>query len=129
VAFLDDIGDFLLGATATGTGFSGILGTLFLSDFPDGPDAATAVVESGGTPPETTMAIDYRRFSVLVRGVENSYQATQLRADQIYTLLHCAALSGTIYCYADQSGPLPLGMDEQGRPLFSLNFRTMRHVA
>lgn len=122
--FLEEIEDELVLQNLVGgdTGWK-----LYKSDLPPQPDKAVAIIESTSLPPETTSAIDYRNFTVLVRGLSDGYVEAQAKAQAIYNGLHAADL-GTkwVYCYAS-SAVLPLGKDETSRPIFSINFRTMRN--
>lgn len=122
----DLLDDLVTYATAEGLAGGATGYTLFASDLPPTPDNAVAFIESTSIAPETTMAIDYRNFTVLVRGATDSYVATQARAHVIYNGLHCAPIGlSWVYCYAF-SAVTSLGKDDSGRPIFSINFRTMR---
>lgn len=121
--FLDDLVEYAVaeGLAGGSTGF-----TLYASDLPPAPDNAVAIFESTSVAPETTMAIDYRNFTVLIRGVVDSYVTTQAQAQAIYNGLHCAPIGLLwVFCYAF-SAVTPLGKDDNGRPIFSINFRSMR---
>lgn len=95
------------------------------------PDRSICVYEAGGMPPEAGQPVDYPKIQIRVRGNEDDYQVVRQKLQDIYNLLHsCDAptvLGPTyVYCYAIQSGPLPLGQDENRRPELVWNFRLMK---
>lgn len=93
---------------------------------PPKPYGVVAILQTGGTAPETTSATIYPTFSVLVRGEPQRYRETREIAEAIFNVLHVSNLgSEYVYCYANSS-PLFLGEDENKCPSYSLNFRTMR---
>lgn len=113
----------------------GTLGTnLFLSTMPESPDALIAVYETSGDRPSFTMgsaatAIDRPSIQVLVRGVRGDYVTARDTAEDIRTLL--GALSNTtlsgvnVMRVEPASWLLPLGDDENARPVISQNFDCM----
>lgn len=95
------------------------------------PDRSLCVYEAGGLPPEAGQPVDYPKFQVRGRGAPDDYLALRQKMQDVYNLLHaCNApvlLGSTyVYCYAMQSGPLPLGQDENRRPSMAWNFRIMK---
>lgn len=103
---------------------------------PDSPDKIITVYETLGRMPETTMDVDYPAFQVQVRAEPRGYAAGRVVAEALYRALQTTSLadedvspaSTYVYCYAVNSGVLPLGNDVRERPEFSMNFRTMRSV-
>lgn len=95
----------------------------------EAPNRAITIAEYPGPAPEETVAIDYPDFQVKVRGGEDDQQAARAKALDIYTFLHGIEIAGFVYIYAKTSGPLTLGQDENRRPAFTLNFRTMKSTA
>lgn len=96
-----------------------------------GGDRAICLYETPGRPPLEAWAIDYPNFQVVVRGKPDDYTAVRNKIQDAYYALHAqeAAIDGAnvVYCYAMQSGPLPLGVDEKRRIRLAWNFRMMRN--
>jgi len=102
------------------------------------PDRQIVIYETlGDLPPETTMDVDYPSFQVQIRGQKFDYPATRTVAFAIYRALQTTSLvdldvsppSYYVYCYATQSGLMHIGNDQNERPEFVLNYRTMRTIA
>ena len=107
--------------------------TIFVNDKPGSPDALIAVLGYAGQPPEWTNTNKYDRPSVqvLIRGAKNAAGAARTLAETIYQDLDGVTnttLSGTFYqrIEAAQSGPTPMGKDENGRIEYVLNFYTSK---
>ncbi len=132
---IDDVLDFLesevLVAGATGW-------TRAASWMPPDPDQIVAVYETPGTAPEqirdgsTEQAYDDVGFQVRIRGAAHGYEAAREQIGKIYRALHGSSLAPAtgdpayLIVHATQSGPMPLGLDENERPGMTWNFRTMR---
>jgi hypothetical protein len=110
-----------------------VVGTIFWNDKPSTPDALIAVFGYAGQPPEWTNTNKYDKPSVqvLIRGAKNAAGAARTLAETIYQDLDgltSITLSGTFYqrIEAAQSGPTPMGKDENGRIEYVLNFYTSK---
>jgi len=124
---LESVGDYL---AAQG---QGTLGTsLFLAVMPETPDALVAVYESSGLSPMETMgasafAIDQPEIQVIVRGARGDYPTVRDKADTIRRLLAAVtetSISGIhIMRIRAEGSVLPMGEDENGRPMVSVNFQ------
>jgi hypothetical protein len=132
---LDDVVAFLeyTGGVGDTGGWSGFKGYL-----PPEPDRAVAVFETPGLEPELEklgsdgVQFDRPGFQVRIRGEKHGYEAARDRMDLIFQLLHGSQIptaSGDpfyLYVHAVQSGPMPMGLDENDRPGMTWNFITMR---
>lgn len=119
------IGDF-----AATTGWS-----IHLTDMPDDdntPDTCILVLDTGGDAPDpdSSKNIGNPTFQVLVRGTKMGYQDTWDKAKEILDGLHGKhneTWNNTRYIHIfAKSDILPLGYDENRRPMFSINFSVMR---
>lgn len=98
-------------------------------------DEAICLYETPGRPPLEAWYIDYVAFQLRVRSAPDGYTAARQKIQDCYLRLHATesalnAASGAgqwVYCYAMQSGPLPLGMDNKRRIGLVWNFRAMRN--
>lgn len=100
-------------------------------------DRCIAIYETGGDPPEEGFAMDYPGFQIRVRGAPNASREARAKLQALFDLLHANEVplnagvsppSATyVYCYAVQSGAIPMGLDERRRPHFVQNYRTMRN--
>lgn len=98
----------------------------YIGEMPDSPDVCSVVTPTGGYNPNYSMnkqtpSISYPTFQIMLR--DSSYDAGYKRAEAII-----AAISGKVssnLCIYQQSDILGLGKDEQGRSLFSINFKVM----
>lgn len=98
------------------------------------PDRSICIYEAGGPPPEAGQPAQYPKIQIRARGTEDDYVAIRQKMQDIFNLLHsCNAPAvlgpGYVYCYAAQSGPLPLGQDENRRPELVWGFRLMTGAA
>lgn len=103
-------------------------GDVFIDqDLPDDPTDAVQIVTRGGLPEDVKLGYDAPQVQVIVRGGADS-RGPQTRARAIYSALHglhaTALPDGTwvVGCAADQSEPVWLGPDQNGRQRYSLNF-------
>ncbi len=119
---IDDVATYLQ-ANSIGT-----LGTnLFEGYMPPNPDASVAVIETAGLKPDIDLPLRDPSFQILIRSTE--YDLGRAVADSIRVLLHnkynLQLVASGIYFYRINlvtEGGL-LGLDENGRNLFSLNFQ------
>lgn len=124
---LEAVGDYL---QAQG---QGTLGTsLFLAVMPESPDALVAVYENSGLSPMETMgsaawAVDQPELQVIARGARGDYPGARNRANTIRGILAAVtetSISGIhIMRIRAEGSVLPMGEDENGRPMVSVNFQ------
>ncbi|MBZ4662770.1 MAG: hypothetical protein JG776_452 [Caloramator sp.] len=118
---LDEIGSYL---EQKGIGVVGE--DVFFAQIPENPDNLIAIFETGGYEPELLFdkAIEYPTFQIWVRGL--GYEETRNRIQEIFKLLN-----GNTDIYplikAMQS-PVSLGLDENNRWEFSVNFKVFKEV-
>lgn len=137
MALLDDVIDFLDSAGLVNDGSDGWQG--FKSYLPPSPDRVLAVFETPGLeaegrkPGTGETPYDSPGFQIRIRGDRFGYEAMRARLQAVFESLHEADLNGVttgspqwLLCRAVQSGPLPLGLDESGRPGATWNFQAIR---
>lgn len=122
MAVIDDIAQHLhnQGIASLGT-------SLFKSYSPESPDNIVAVLDTGGTTPDPELPTKSPTFQVFIRN--KSYVQGRSKLDSVRAALHqrqeqTLINGGTyfIYIFAIAEGG-HLGRDENGRDLFSINFR------
>lgn len=131
MSVLEDLGTY---GAAQGLG---TLGTdIFLGDFPDRPDALSALFEYTGAAPLQLMssqlspgALSFPRIQVRTRAL--TYAAARAKAVDWQRKLHWlgpTTLSGTRYenIRALQSEPFPLRVDANGRQEFAANYEVFK---
>jgi hypothetical protein len=127
VSVLESVGDYLQ-AQGRGT----LATSLFLGVMPDQPDVATCVYEKPGTAPSFTLgtggvAVDRPGLQVIVRAARGDYPGGRDRALLVRSSLAAVVeqtLTGVLFHRIEPEGwVIPLGEDEIGRPMFSLNFQ------
>jgi hypothetical protein len=129
MTILESVGDYLAANN------QGVLGTnLFLAVMPESPDACVTVYENAGNRPTFTMgaapwAIDRPLIQVICRGVRSDYPAARDKAESIRVLLGSVTdqtISGIhIMRMESQGSIIPVGEDENLRPMISINFECM----
>lgn len=85
--------------------------------------------QTGGPPPE--QASDRRwenpTFQILIQGDPLAAEATSDKAEEIMRALDRAStVSGFVDVFAQQSGPLSLGLNERQEPRFAVNVRGLQ---
>lgn len=132
---VNDILDYLEdeGVIGGATGWTGAFGYM-----PPDPDKVIVVFESVGDPPEKAqpgsdeIEYDLPGFQIRGRGAKFGYEALRTKMGEVYRALHGSSLAPAtgepayIDVLAVQSGPLPMGMDNNSRPELTWNFRCMR---
>lgn len=126
---LEAVGDYLAAQS------QGTLGTnLFLAVMPETPDTCVAVYENAGNRPSFTMgsapwAIDRPLIQVICRSTRGDYPAARDKAETIRALLGAVVdqnLSGVNVMRIEVQGSvIPMGEDENQRPMVSVNFECM----
>jgi hypothetical protein len=122
---LDDL------ATRIATAISGTVGTnIFKTKMPVLPDAAVALYETGGLPPEKrfgSAGIEWERPSVKidVRGAPGDYETARTTIQTVFeniAEIETEDLSGTRYYLSDpQQQPFMISVDKQKRPTIGFN--------
>jgi hypothetical protein len=127
MSILDDIATHL--ETGSPTIVGGSTGwTLFKGLMPDSPDQAVALYETGGPPPGQEKGgtrLSEPTFQVRVRAGAHDYSAARTKIQEVFAELDDATISGYIFVFPLNAGPLPLGQDTNERPHLTWNFRTM----
>lgn len=126
---LEAVGDYLHSASV------GVQGTnLFLAVMPETPDVCIAVYENAGNRPHFTMgsnpwAIDRPLIQVICRAARGDYPTARNTAESIRELLGSVAeqtISGLpVMRIEPQGSVIPMGEDENQRPMVSVNFECM----
>jgi hypothetical protein len=126
---LEAVGDYLASASV------GTLGTnLFLAVMPESPDAMVTVYENAGGSPVFTMgtavvAIDRPVIQVICRATRGDYPTARDQAESIRQLLGAVVeqtISGiTVMRIEPQGSVIPMGEDDNLRPMVSVNFECM----
>lgn len=128
-----------LGASIDGLTFApdAAGGNVFVGHMPNAPDAAVAIMPTGGDQQATRAATDLPTFQVLVRGDRFDVDGSYAVARAIYSRLACLD-HVTLDDDGDdevrvvgitplQSDPTPIGRDENDRPEWSQNFSSRIH--
>jgi hypothetical protein len=107
-------------------------GNVFVEHMPSTPDIAVMVKSTGGLPQLTKHPTDLPTVQFLVRGAAHNPRPPWLMALAIYDLFACLDLATldeggddevyVISCTPQQSAPIGIGLDENRRPEYSLNF-------
>jgi len=131
-----DIKDLLNGDTSLGLTFQTDLHVSYLPDDDDTPNLCVAVFDTPGESPEHGVDADSPAENpgvmVMVRGNIREYSEAYMLANDIKNFLkgesnHNFTLNGTKYVGIWSEGnPIPIGYDDEGRPLFTINFRIKR---
>jgi hypothetical protein len=107
--------------------------TIFTNTLPSSPDAVIAIFAYAGQAPERMSCgvLDKPSFQVRVRGAKNGAGAARALIETIFKDLDGLSnitLSGTAYqsITSPQSGPAPMGEDENGRTEYVWNFYTSK---
>jgi hypothetical protein len=99
---------------------------MFLNYLPDNPDNVVAIIDTGGTEPDTYLPTRSPTFQILVRN--SNYDNGKAKLDEIRDLLHQkkgnlgAGDTYFYYIFATAEGG-SIGHDVQNREEFSINFR------
>jgi hypothetical protein len=101
--------------------------TIKVSQYVSTPDQLITINDTGGAPPNPKWRLDFPTFQVQVRGAVNGYAAAwQKMKDCKDVLLGMDAqeVNGDRWDGVLAMGDLvPLGYDEQNRPMLAMNFR------
>jgi hypothetical protein len=123
-----DIIEILVSSTK---GLDLIFGTnLFQTFMPETPNFCVSVNDSGGYDPQSNYVYEKPTIQILVRGKLWGYTAAYAQIKEIHNVLH--DLHGEVWGGSKYIGiwtqgcVLPLGYDNNNRPMLSLNFRIHR---
>lgn len=124
----EDIKDILESSQA---GLTLVYGTdLFRSFEPESPNFCVTIFDTGGYPPQSNYVYEYPTIMIRCRGDVFKYDAAWAQLKEINLVLHDLhgeTWNGTKYIGIWAAGDIiPLGYDENNRPLLSLNFRIHR---
>lgn len=103
---------------------------LFIGELPETPNQCCTIVDTGGY--ETKIGPYYSpTVQMLFRGDVGEYEETYSLAQAVTILLHeySGTPSGSTFYYTgiwSLGDPFFIGVDENERPLFSINFRIQR---
>lgn len=105
----------------------GVGGNVFVErKLPLAPDEAILIRSTGGF---EASPVDQPMFQIVARAPAPQWATAKLRAvyDQLHGKGRFALPNGVyvVFALAVQSGPVPLGQDEQGRWQFASNYRLM----
>lgn len=91
------------------------------------PDRCITAYDSGGKSPNPAWLVDYPTVQIKVRGSENDYVAAVDKTTEVKDALlgiMSQTIGSDIYVSISMIGDRNfLGYDENGRPMFSLNFQ------
>jgi len=121
MSLLDDIGSYLTTNSIVGgaTGW-----TLRKSVITPAPDQTVAILEtSSPNIQQFSTPTGELNFQVLIRGAKHEYDTARTKAEGIFSSLNQATISGYVYVFALTSAPIPLGYDNNLRPMLSWNFK------
>lgn len=90
------------------------------------PTKSAWIIPQPGPEPQRVFGHDHRinqiAIQIMVRGEQNHYLDGRDFAEEIWNTLEGAIPTGYFHFLAEQSGPIPVGLDDNGNPMFSLNF-------
>jgi len=132
---ITDVLDFLVseGVIGGATGWDQFAGYL-----PPDPDQVIVVFETPGLIPairkdgSTELEYDEPGFQIRGRSNKFDYEALRIKMGEVFRSLHGSDLSPAtgdptyVIVRAVQSGPLPLGLDDESRNGMTWNFEAMR---
>jgi hypothetical protein len=104
--------------------------TYYPNSFPvTAPDDCGVVRLTGGSGPTSTLLKP--SFQVLIRSAHP--RTAEAKAWEVFNFLNLktgfdVGLTHVVFCTAQQSTPLFIGEDENGRSLYSVNFNTISEV-
>ena len=107
---------------------NGVTGDTFIDLMPSKPDNAIAVLTGVPRPGSVKHGYDQPAVQIIVRGKRDpriAKQRTQDIYDELQGFSSGVFVTGVIWvvsCMAAQSGPIRLGVDDNNRHEFSLNF-------
>jgi hypothetical protein len=118
-----------LGANVTGLSYSLTAGgNIFVDELPSDPDRCVAVFSQGGEEADSALPYDAPNVQIIVRGDSSPQWALDTWAaiySKLHALRHVTLPGGTelVYALVQQSAPVRLGTDQNGRHEYSMNVR------
>lgn len=101
--------------------------TLEIASLPPEPDKVSMITITGGESPNPKWLLDFPTAQVLVRGIVGGYFATESEAVAVKDILLGKAsqtVNGDRWVSITMASDVGyIGMDEEQRPMFSVNFR------
>lgn len=123
---LDDIKDYLEEKNVGTFGAD-----IFIGALPPSPDDCIALFEYAGEPPDLHWNGEYPGLQVISRA--KKYGMARGKIELVKNTLHGVVettISGTRYLLIQaKQSPASLGIDENGRRLFVINFRIIKEVS
>ena len=123
----EDFKDMLEGESSLGLVFAT---DLFINKMPSSPDNVVSIHDASGESPEVNYTYEKPGVQIRVRGAKGGYKAAHEQAQDIRNFLHPTGnltINGARYVGIWAEGDIiPLGDDDNERPLFSMNFRVHR---
>lgn len=121
-----DVKDILDGISSLSLAFAV---DLFINERPSTPDECVTIYDSGGFDSQPN-DLERPTVQIVVRGTKNGFQTAYALAKAIRNELHeyvNTTVNSTRYIQIMAQGAiLSIGKDDNGRPLFSMNFRIER---
>ena len=106
---------------------------LFIGEMPTSPNQCVCVYDTGGQEPDVDRIYEKPTIQIRVRGERGAYRTTQELTQACRDVLHGTAnytINSAryigIWCNSDV---MFIGMDDNSRPLFTVNFRIHRTTA
>jgi len=126
MALLDDMRDHLITNSIVegATGWQCLIGRIT-----DNQDQQVALFETGGETPDESQEtrVDEVTFQVRVRAAEFAYNAARSKIQDVFDTLQDATISGYVFVFAIQAGPLNMGYDNNNRPELVQNYRALKN--
>jgi len=128
MAILDDMRDHLVTNSIVegATGWQCLIGRIT-----DNQDQQVALFETGGETPDastgTDTKVDEVTFQVRVRASVLAYDDARSKIQDVFDTLQDATISGYVYVFAIQAGPLNMGYDNNNRPELAQNYRALKN--
>lgn len=95
---------------------------IFIGDLPKTPDIVVCLFGTGGSDRSLSgTQVEEPTFQVRIR--DTVYANGESRCNTIKDILH-GYIGGSFLLIAQQGDIIPIGRDENGRPEFTINFRT-----
>lgn len=123
-----EVAEYLDGLGLVNYDPTGMAGDTFLEFVPASPDEVVVITDYPGPQPDPKHGYDTPNVQVRTRAGRDP-RVARATLDAIFNALHnlhAVTLPGGTYvvsCWAIQSGPTPLGPDQNGRFEYTLNFQ------
>ncbi|MCK5640806.1 MAG: hypothetical protein KAJ19_08415 [Gammaproteobacteria bacterium] len=126
MSLLDDVKAQLEADAVTGGGTGW---ACYLSMSPENVSDVIILLETGGLETDQTEGakVDPITFQAIVQGTVRGYEAARTKWTELFNSLNNVDIAGYVYMYANQAGPIPMGYDQNDRPLLSANFTCLKN--